>query len=190
MEANKTSYPEAQLKPRHSLLGRRIQVVGHPGAGKSVFSEKLAVAIQAPVVHLDPIFWSKDRQWVSTPVEEAQNIVREHVKNPDWVIDGNQWMPLKQITYPLATDIIWVDPPFHIWIYRLFSRAFKRAWSEPGSFYRDFLNPKTSIIVLAFRRRNKKSRNWTKMLERDSRWQRVTDMSTFLKSIDAYGRQE
>ena len=139
--------------------------------------------------------------------QQAQNIVREHVKNPDWVIDGNQWVPLNQITYPLATDIICrflivyiilnrnlvsgVDPPFHIWIYCLFSRAIKKAWSESGSsFYKDFLNPKTSIIVLAFRLRNKKSRNWTKMLERDSRWQRVSDTSTFLQSIDAYGRQE
>ena len=38
--------------------------------------------------------------------QQAQNIVREHVKNPDWVIDGNQWVPLKKITHPLATDII------------------------------------------------------------------------------------
>ena len=38
--------------------------------------------------------------------QQAQNIVQEHVKNPDWVIDGNQWVPLNQITYPLATDII------------------------------------------------------------------------------------
>ncbi|KDR73707.1 hypothetical protein GALMADRAFT_228160 [Galerina marginata CBS 339.88] len=183
--SNEAPYSKTQL---NSLLGRRIQVVGHAGAGKSVFSEKLAAAIQAPVVHLDPIFWSKD--WVSTPVEEAQSIVREHVKKPDWVVDGNQWVPLKQITYPLATDIIWVDPPFHVWIYRLFSRAIQKAWSESGSFYKDFLNPKTSIIVLAFQRREKKARNWAKMLECDSRWQRVTDTSAFLRSIDGCDKGE
>ncbi|PPQ70623.1 hypothetical protein CVT26_010051 [Gymnopilus dilepis] len=121
---------------------------------------------------------------------KAQVLVREHVQHATWVIDGNQWVPLKEITYPLATDVIWLDPPLHVWIYRLFSRAIKKAFSESGSFYKDFLNPKTSIIVLAFQRRKKKSRNWNKMLERDSRWQRVTDTAAFLQSLENYRRQE
>lgn len=71
------------------------------------------------------MFWSKD--WISTPVEEvynlllditastetlqAQAVVREHIDQPDWIIDGNQWVPLKHITYPVATDILCMPLP-------------------------------------------------------------------------------
>lgn len=34
MVSNETSSSETQLKPRPPLFGRRIQVVGHAGAGK------------------------------------------------------------------------------------------------------------------------------------------------------------
>ncbi|KAG6835176.1 hypothetical protein H0H93_004268, partial [Arthromyces matolae] len=180
--------PSAPLLTASPLRGRRIQVVGHAGAGKSTFSIELGTRLQVPVIHLDPIFWSE--AWVSTPAEEvgsesysiynkidveihqAQAIVRQHAAKEAWVIDGNQWVPLKDITYPRATDIIWIDPPFYVWFYRLISRALYKALTIPGSFYRDFLDPKTSIIFQAFRLRKKKMENWNKMIKKDERWQR------------------
>lgn len=72
-----------------------------------------------------------------------------------------------------------IDPPIYVWIYRLFKRTIKKAWSHPGSFGKDFLSPSTSIIVLAFKRQAKKSRNWTKTLAEDRRWRRITDTDAF-----------
>ncbi|KAG6888338.1 hypothetical protein C0995_009085 [Termitomyces sp. Mi166 len=194
------------------LRGQRIQVVGHAGAGKSTFAVDLSKILQVPVVHLDPIFWS--RNLIRTPSEKvgltlslpttlfdafkAQEIVRQHAKQEAWVIDGNQWVPLKDITYPRATDIICmssmfsesqssqllgIDPPFHVWLYRLLSRAIYKAFMVRGSFYRDFLNFGTSIIVQAFRLRKKKMENWNEMMDKDPRWQRVNNAKSFLESL-------
>ncbi|GLB40653.1 hypothetical protein LshimejAT787_0805240 [Lyophyllum shimeji] len=55
-------------------------------------------SFQAPVVHLDPIFWSK--AWIAAPPEQARAIVRQYADQDAWVMDGNQWVPLKDITYP------------------------------------------------------------------------------------------
>lgn len=61
-----------------------------------------------------------------------------------------------------------IDPPIYVWIYRLFMRAITR----------------TSIIVLAFKRRAKKSNSWSKMMEKDPRCRRVTDTGAFVKSLE------
>ncbi|KAF8076544.1 hypothetical protein FPV67DRAFT_421627 [Lyophyllum atratum] len=178
----------APLVLKSPLRGRRIQVVGHAGAGKSTFAVKVAKILQVPVVHLDPIFWSKD--WVATPPEQARKIVREYADKDAWVIDGNQWVPLKDITYPRATDIIWIDPPFHIWLYRLLSRALYKAFTVSGSFYKDFLDPKKSIVVQGFRLRKKKAGNWTKLMKKDDRWQRVSSAENFLNAIQKFQDRE
>ncbi|KAF9063357.1 hypothetical protein BDP27DRAFT_1335222 [Rhodocollybia butyracea] len=161
-----------------SLNGRRIQVVGHACAGKRAESSFGVVhnwvPLQIPVVHLDSIFWSPD--WIKTPVEEARSMVQEYAEKGEWVIDGNQWQPLKDITYPRATDIIWIDPPLLLWLYRLLARTIRQAITKPGSFYKDFVNPKSSIIVQALKLRRKKQ----KKLE----WQRIPDGETFLRSLD------
>ncbi|PPQ81336.1 LOW QUALITY PROTEIN: hypothetical protein CVT25_015092 [Psilocybe cyanescens] len=60
-----------------------------------------------------------------------------------------------QISNRTLTLLQGIDPPFHT--YRFFSRAIKKTRSESGSFCIDFLNPKTSIVVLAFQRRAKKA---------------------------------
>lgn len=83
-----------------------------------------------------------------------------------------------------------IDPPFHIWLYRLLSRALLKAFSEPGSFYKDFLNPQTSVIFLAFRLRKKKTFNWTRMLSQDFRWKRVENTELFLKGLKRTLTQE
>jgi len=160
------------------LNGRRIQIVGHAGAGKSVFSENLGRVLHIKVAHLDQIFWNKD--WTARSFEEAKAIVRSIADEDEWIIDGNQWVPLKDITYPKATDILWVDPPFYIWLYRLLSRAIWKSLFVGGSFRKDFMSSKTSIIAQALRLRRKKAEKWEQRLAQDNRWQQIRSASNFL----------
>jgi hypothetical protein len=79
--------------------------------------------------------------------------------------------------------MIGIDPPFIIWLYRLLTRAVKNSISIPGAFRKEFLNPQTSIIAQAFRLRQKKTRNWEKMILTDKRWRRITNADAFLHRV-------
>ncbi|KAF8901057.1 hypothetical protein CPB84DRAFT_998662 [Gymnopilus junonius] len=78
---------------------------------------------------------------------DEEFLVSLHTHN-NGVPDDEERVPLKDITYPLATVIIRIDSPFYNWIYRLFSRAITKAWSDSDPFYKDFFNPTTSIIIV------------------------------------------
>ena len=65
----------------------KIIVVGPSGAGKSTFSRKLGPILNIPVIHLDNIFWKKDKTHISR--EEFDKKLGEVIKEPYWIIDGD-----------------------------------------------------------------------------------------------------
>lgn len=66
---------------------KKIAVIGCSGAGKSVFSRKLAAATELPLYHLDMLYWREDCTHITRKeFIEKQN---EILKNDSWIIDGN-----------------------------------------------------------------------------------------------------
>ena len=65
----------------------KIIVIGSPGAGKSVFSQKLSDITNLPLYHLDMLYHKSDGTHISK--EEFENKLREIFKNDNWIIDGN-----------------------------------------------------------------------------------------------------
>lgn len=65
----------------------KIIVIGCPGAGKSVFSQKLSNITKLPLYHIDMLYHKKDGTHISK--EELENKLREIFKNDNWIIDGN-----------------------------------------------------------------------------------------------------
>ena len=65
----------------------KIIVIGSPGAGKSVFSQKLSNITGLPLYHLDMLYHKSDGTHISK--EEFENKLREIFKNDNWIIDGN-----------------------------------------------------------------------------------------------------
>lgn len=72
---------------------KKIAVIGCSGAGKSVFSRKLAAVTGLPLYHLDMIYWSED----STHIGRAEFILKQKkiIKKDCWIIDGNYRNTLK-----------------------------------------------------------------------------------------------
>ena len=66
---------------------KKIIVIGCPGSGKSYFSKILANATHLPLYHLDMIYWKPN--WVSTPRDEFDQIVKGITDTDEWIIDGN-----------------------------------------------------------------------------------------------------
>ncbi|SDG84046.1 hypothetical protein SAMN05421505_108212 [Sinosporangium album] len=65
----------------------RVAVVGSGGSGKSHVARELGRLLQAPVTHLDAVYF--DDEWNTLPPEKFEAAQRELVSEPSWVIDGN-----------------------------------------------------------------------------------------------------
>jgi adenylate kinase family enzyme len=65
----------------------KVIVIGSPGAGKSVFSQKLKNIIDLPLYHLDMLYHKKDGTHISK--EELEEKLKSIFKEEKWIIDGN-----------------------------------------------------------------------------------------------------
>ena len=66
---------------------KKIIIIGCPGAGKSVFSRKLARVTHLPLIHLDMIFHNSDGTHISK--EEFNKKLSKVLVKERWIIDGN-----------------------------------------------------------------------------------------------------
>lgn len=65
----------------------KVIVIGSPGAGKSVFSQKLKKITNLPLYHLDMLYHKKDGTHISK--EELEEKLKSIFKEEKWIIDGN-----------------------------------------------------------------------------------------------------
>ena len=65
----------------------RIMIIGCGGSGKSILARQLGEKTGLPVVHLDKLFWRPG--WVSISREEFDELHRNALAQPRWIMDGN-----------------------------------------------------------------------------------------------------
>ena len=87
---------------------KRILVIGCPGAGKTYFAKKLSEINGLPVIHMDNLYWNKDKISISYPELEAKLL--PYLKTENWIIDGNYHDTLKQ-RLEYATDVFFLKMP-------------------------------------------------------------------------------
>ena len=89
----------------------KIAVIGCCGAGKSVFSRKLAAATALPLYHLDMLYWRED----CTHITRKEFIKKQNdiLKNDSWIIDGNYRNTL-EYRINAAQLIIFFDLPTEV----------------------------------------------------------------------------
>lgn len=100
----------------------RIVVVGTSGSGKTTFAKKLAEAWDIPFQDLDDLFWLPG--WQQRPKEEFTSLVEEVAEKPSWAVCGNQ-SKLRQLIWPKAQMIIWLDLPIYTCLFRVFKRSLR-----------------------------------------------------------------
>ena len=85
---------------------KRILVIGCPGSGKSHFAKKLGLLLNLPVIHMDNIYWNKDKTSVSR--EELIKRLKPYLELDSWIIDGNYHHTL-ELRLKYATDVFFLD---------------------------------------------------------------------------------
>lgn len=98
---------------------KRILVIGCPGSGKSYFAKRLGKILSLPVVHMDNLYWSKDKKSITH--EELDEKLIPYLEKDAWIIDGNYHRTLKmRIKY--ATDVFFLDLPREVCIQGMLER--------------------------------------------------------------------
>ncbi|WP_405004056.1 topology modulation protein [Kitasatospora purpeofusca] len=86
----------------------RIAIMGCGGSGKTVVGRQLAELIDAPLTHLDGVYYDAD--WNPLPQEKFAALQEELVARPRWVIDGNYASTLP-VRLKRADTVIFLDIP-------------------------------------------------------------------------------
>lgn len=105
----------------------RLVVVGTTSSGKSTLAERLSQKLNLNFVELDALHWRPG--WVEAPDDEFRVLVQEATRAPRWVVAGN-YQVVRDIVWPRAEAVLWLDYPFWTVFWRLTFRIFRRWWSQ------------------------------------------------------------
>jgi adenylate kinase family enzyme len=103
---------------------QRIVVIGTTGSGKSRLAERLSQRTGLRIVELDGLYWGRD--WQSVPLELFRHRVECETRDGGWIVVGN-YGQVRDIVWPAADTLIWLDLPFPLVMSRLVRRTVKRA---------------------------------------------------------------
>jgi adenylate kinase family enzyme len=104
----------------------RVIVVGAPGSGKSTLAHRLAAVLDCPHVVLDGLWWGPN--WTGVGPEVFGEQVRAETEGERWVADGNYFSQgSREVLWPRADTIIWLDLPPRITVPRVIRRTLSRS---------------------------------------------------------------
>jgi adenylate kinase family enzyme len=106
---------------------RRIIVIGVTSAGKSTLAEQLAAKLGLDFIELDALHWEPN--WVDAAPEVFRQRVVEAIAAPGWALAGN-YSATRDLTWPHAEAVIWLDYPLRTVFWRLLTRTLRRWWTR------------------------------------------------------------
>lgn len=119
--ADKPMTMPAQRDPSDSLSGcQRILILGRTGSGKTTLARDLAAAIGVPHVELDALYFGPN--FSTAPLAVLRDRTIAAVAGDRWVTDGNK-SAVRDLVWPRADTVIWLDYPLVVCLWRLGKRA-------------------------------------------------------------------
>jgi adenylate kinase family enzyme len=103
---------------------QRICIIGATGSGKTTLARAVATRLELPGVELDALNWGPN--WTAAPPDVLPERVVAAVAGDRWVVDGNYYNSVLELTVVRADTIVWIDLPFHETFRRLVARTFRR----------------------------------------------------------------
>ena len=174
---------------------QRVVVVGTTGSGKSAAAARLAAMLNAPHVELDAINWRPN--WIGlneTDVPLFRSLVAEAVSGDAWVVDGNYGV-VRDLIWPRATAVVWLDYSFGVVLWRLVRRTLRRSlrretlWAGNRESIGRALS-RDSILLWAFKSHWRRQRSFRRLFAEPEqahlrlfRMRRPADAERWLRSV-------
>ena len=102
---------------------QRIVVFGTTGSGKSRLAAELSRRTGLRIIELDALYWGRD--WQGVPLELFRHRVEREIKDGGWIVVGN-YGQVRDLVWPAADTLIWLDLPFPLVMSRLVRRTVRR----------------------------------------------------------------
>lgn len=106
---------------------RRVIVLGTSGAGKSTFARELAGLRGCGAIDLDDLHWEPN--WTEVPDDVFRARVDAATRGDDWVVAGN-YLVARDVHWPRATDLVWLDLSRPLVMRRVIGRTFRRVFTR------------------------------------------------------------
>jgi adenylate kinase family enzyme len=138
----------------------RVIVHGASGSGKSTLAVALGEALGAAYLELDRLYQQPD--WTPLELDEFRARVEAFVAQPRWIVDGN-YSQVRDILWPLATTIVFIDLPRRVVMTRVIKRTIlrivrrERLWNGNRESWRNALSrdPMRNIILWSWNSHDK-----------------------------------
>ena len=108
-------------------LYHRIVVIGTTGSGKSTLARQLADKLDCNFIEMDALYWEPN--WQPAPFDIFRARVEAATQVQRWAAAGN-YRAVRDLTWPKADAIIWLDYPLLFTFGRLWQRAWRRWWTQ------------------------------------------------------------
>ena len=111
----------------NSFPYKRIVVIGTTSSGKSTLAKNLADKLSLDFIELDALYWEPN--WKEAPDEVFRARVDHATKSECWSLAGN-YKDVRDIIWPRAEVIIWLDYSLWTIFWQLTHRTFTRWWKR------------------------------------------------------------
>jgi adenylate kinase family enzyme len=119
--ADESTMTPTERDPIHTLRAcQRILILGRTGSGKTTLARELAAEIGVPHVELDALYFGPD--FSTVPLSVLRERTSTAIAADRWVTDGNK-SAVRDLVWPRADTVIWLDYPVAVSLWRLGKRA-------------------------------------------------------------------
>ena len=148
---------------------QRVIVTGSIAAGKTTLARCLAGLLGGSHLEMDGLRHGPN--WVDTPDDVFREQVSRAISGDVWVVDSD-YRVVRDIVWPRADTLVWLDYKFRATLPRLLKRTFRRCitreelWNGNRETFYQHLFTRESILLEAVRKRDSDRTVYEALLQR------------------------